>query len=153
MGEHELQTVALPTLDETRLAELGRCGAPAPAHYRAGQILYRAGDRDPRFFVVKSGQVEISDPSGPEPKTLVVYGPGQFTGDVAHLIGGRTLVTAVARVDCELYEISKPALRQIINRCPDLGDVILQAFIARRQLLRASPNFAGLRVIGSRYSR
>ena len=33
-----------------------------------------------------------------------------------------------------------------------LSDIILQAFIARRQLLRESPDFTGLRVIGSRYS-
>ena len=40
-----------------------------------------------------------------------------------------------------------------MNRFPDVGDLILQAFIARRQLLRESKNFTGLRVIGSRYSR
>src|SRR2546425_6197446 len=38
------------------------------------------------------------------------------------------------------------------NQCPTAGDIILQAFIARRQLLRASADFTGLRVIGSRYS-
>jgi thioredoxin reductase (NADPH) len=43
-------------------------------------------------------------------------------------------------------------LRQIVNRCPEVGDVILQAFIARRQLLRESGEFTGIRVIGSRYS-
>jgi thioredoxin reductase (NADPH) len=44
-------------------------------------------------------------------------------------------------------------VREIVNRFPELGDVILQAFIARRQLLTESPEFTGLRVIGSRYSR
>jgi thioredoxin reductase (NADPH) len=39
-----------------------------------------------------------------------------------------------------------------LNQCPGLGDIILQAFIARRQLLRESANFVGLRVIGSRHS-
>ncbi len=34
-----------------------------------------------------------------------------------------------------------------------LGDLVLQAFIARRQLLREPGNFTGLRVIGSRYSQ
>jgi thioredoxin reductase (NADPH) len=33
-----------------------------------------------------------------------------------------------------------------------LSDIILQAFIARRQLLRQSADFTGLRVIGSRFS-
>jgi thioredoxin reductase (NADPH) len=40
----------------------------------------------------------------------------------------------------------------VLNQCPGLSDIILQAFIARRQLMRESPNFIGLRVIGSRYS-
>jgi thioredoxin reductase (NADPH) len=39
-----------------------------------------------------------------------------------------------------------------LNQSPGLSDIILQAFIARRQLLRESPGFIGLRVIGSRYS-
>ena len=72
---------------------------------------------------------------------------------MAHLTGSPAVVSAVARGDCEVYEVSRDALRQILNQCPDLGDIILQAFIARRQLLRESGSFTGLRVIGSRYSR
>jgi thioredoxin reductase (NADPH) len=70
-----------------------------------------------------------------------VLGRGQFTGDVAHLSGGPSLVSAVARVDCDVYEVAAEGVREIINRFPDLGDVILQAFIARRQLLRQSAAF------------
>jgi thioredoxin reductase (NADPH) len=44
-------------------------------------------------------------------------------------------------------------LREVLNQDPRLSDIILQAFIARRQLLRESDEFTGLRVIGSRYSR
>jgi thioredoxin reductase (NADPH) len=51
-----------------------------------------------------------------------------------------------------VIEVSRDALRRVLNQCPDLSDIILQAFIARRQLLRQSPDFTGLRVIGSRYS-
>ena len=40
----------------------------------------------------------------------------------------------------------------MLNQCPGLSDIVLQAFIARRQLIRESPDFIGLRVIGSRYS-
>ena len=51
-----------------------------------------------------------------------------------------------------MYEVTGDALRRALNQCPAISDIILQAFIARRQLLRESPNFTGLRVIGSRYS-
>ena len=69
------------------------------------------------------------------------------------LTGRAALASAVARTACEVYAISSDGLRQILNACPDLGDVILQAFIARRQLLREAGEFVGARVIGSRYSK
>ena len=68
------------------------------------------------------------------------------------MTGTPAIFSAVARGDCEVFEISGEALRHVLNQCPGLSDIILQAFIARRQLLRESPNFIGLRVIGSRYS-
>jgi thioredoxin reductase (NADPH) len=52
-----------------------------------------------------------------------------------------------------VYHVSADGLRQIINTHLELGDTILQAFIARRQLLRESGTFTGVRVIGSRYSQ
>jgi len=75
------------------------------------------------------------------------------TFSVTQLTGGPSVVSAVARGDCEVYEVTAEGLRQILNLHPDLGDIILQAFLARRQLLLESGNFTGLRVIGSRYSR
>jgi thioredoxin reductase (NADPH) len=152
MAEHDLQSVAFPTLDEAQIARLSGCTAAVPKSYQDGQTLFAAGDRDFKFFVVKSGEIEIVDSSGAAPKRLVVHRRGQFTGDVTHLTGGRAVVSAIARGPCEVVEISGEALRRVLNQCPDLSDVILQAFIARRQLLRQSPDFTGLRVIGSRYS-
>ena len=81
------------------------------------------------------------------PKPLTIHRKGQFTGDISHLTGGPAIVRAAARGDTEVFEISQAALRHLLNQCPGLSDIILQAFIARRQLLRESPNFIGLRVI------
>jgi thioredoxin reductase (NADPH) len=153
MAGDDLHGVAFPTLDEAQIAALGRCAGGALKPYRAGQTLFHAGELDFKFFVVKSGEVEIVDQSGETPKTVVVHRPGEFTGDVGHLTGRPAVVSAIARTDCEVYEVSADTLREILNRCPDLSDLLLKAFIARRQLLRDSGQFTGLRVIGSRYSR
>src|SRR6267143_1482015 len=152
MPEHNLQSIAFPTLDETQIAELAGCTSATPKFYRDGQTLFAVGDRDFNFFIVKSGEIEIVDHSGDEPKTLTVHRKGQFTGDVSHLTGNPRVVSAIARGDCEVYEVSGEALRQVLNQCPAVSDIILQAFVARRQLLHELPNFIGLRVIGSRYS-
>jgi thioredoxin reductase (NADPH) len=152
MADHDLQSIAFPTLDEAQITRLGGCTAATPRSFEDKQTLFAVGDRDIKFFVVKSGEVEIVDYSGDEPKLVTVHHKGQFTGEVSHLTGAKAVVSAVARGRCEVLEISGEALRRVLNQCPDLSDVILQAFIARRQLLRQSPDFTGLRVIGSRYS-
>ena len=152
MAEHDLQSIAFPTLDESQITRLSECTAAVTRPYEDGQTLFAVGDRDLKFFVVKSGEVGIVDHSGDAPKQLTVHRKGQFTGEVSHLTGAPAVVSAIALGHCEVYQISGEGLRRVLNVCPDLSDIILQAFIARRQLLRQSPEFTGLRVIGSRYS-
>jgi thioredoxin reductase (NADPH) len=152
MAEHDLQSVAFPRLDESQISALVGCVAAPLVRYDAGRKLYEVGDRDYKVFVVRSGEVEIVDESGEAPKTIVVHKAGGFTGEEGQLTGRPAVATAVARADSEVYEVTADGLRQIVNRCPEVGDVILQAFIARRQLLRESGEYTGIRVIGSRYS-
>ncbi len=152
MAEPTLQSVAFPNLTDDQIAHIAGCTTVAPKIFHDGEKLITVGERDPKFFIVKSGEIAVMDYSGDEPKTIVVHHKGQFTGDITHLTGAPAIVTLISRGDSEGYEITGDALRQMLNQCPTLSDIILQAFIARRQLLRESPNFTGLRVIGSRYS-
>jgi thioredoxin reductase (NADPH) len=152
MAAHNLQAIAFPTLSDEQISQLARCTAATCNLYEDGQYLFAVGDRDFKFFIIKSGKVEIIDHSGEKPRTVTIHSKGQFTGDVSHLTGNPAVVSALARGDCQVYEISGNALRGALNQCPTLSDIILQAFIARRQLLRESSDFIGLRVIGSRYS-
>ena len=118
-----MRSIAFPKLGEAELASLGRCPLTVLKRYRAGETLFEIGDRDCKFFVIKSGEVEIVDESGDAPKTVAVHGPGEFTGEVAQLTGSPALVSAVARGDCEVYEVSPDALRQVLNHHPELGDI------------------------------
>src|SRR5260370_16642400 len=102
-----------------------------------------------KLFVVKSGEVEIVDHSGDEPKRLTVHRKGQFTGDVSHLTGAPAVVSGIARGRCEVLEISGEALRRVLNQCPDLSDILLQPFIPPRPLFLPSPNFPAFRVTAS----
>jgi thioredoxin reductase (NADPH) len=153
MAEQDLHAVAFPKLTEGQLAAMGRCPLTKLRRFHAGETLFAECDRDPSFFVLRSGEVEIVDGTGDGPKTVTVHRPGEFTGDVGQVTGRPAVVSAVARADGEAYEVSPEALRDLLNNHPDLGDLIMQAFIARRQLLTGSGAFTGLRVIGSRYSR
>ena len=153
MPDNDLHSTAFPKLDQTQLAGLGQCSFTRRKHYQDGEALFRTGERDPRFYVLIAGKVEVVDESGDAPKTVAVHGPGEFAGDLSQLTGRPALVSGYARGGCEVYEVSPDALKQLLNNHPDLGDLILQAFISRRQLLRESGAFTGLRVVGSHSSQ
>ena len=132
MAGHDLRAVAFPTLNEAQIEKLGSCAGAFLKKYPNGQTLFKVGERDFKFFVVKSGEVEIIDESGDTPKTVTVHRPGEFTGDVAQLTGSPAVVSAIARGDTEVYEMSAESVRQFLNTCPDLADIILQAYLRRR---------------------
>jgi hypothetical protein len=105
-----LQVSAFPTLDEVQIAELRRCTGASLERYPAGRALFEVGDRDFKFFVVKSGEVEVQGPSSESPKTILIHRPRQFTGDAAHLAGTPSVVRAIARTDWRSTD-SPPSLK------------------------------------------
>jgi len=153
MIDQDLHGAAFPRLDKAQFAALEGCPLSKLKHYRNGEKLFEAMQCDCNFHVVKTGVVEIADDAGNEPKVVATLGPGEFTGEVAQLTGGPAIFSGVARGESDVFVISNDALREIVNVHPNLGDVILRAFMARRHLLHETGDFTGLRVIGSRYSR
>ena len=149
----ELAAVAFPTLSEEELAEIGECPKLVVRRFRDGGRLFESGDADIPLFIVVSGAIEIIDETGDAPHTIVVHHRGQFTGEVGWLSGARALATGVARGDTETWAFTQANVRELLIVSPHIGDTILTALIARRQLLRESREFTGLRLIGSRYSR
>src|SRR5690348_4196721 len=105
MSDQDLRSAAFPRLDGAQMAALGRCPLTALRRYEDGEKPFEAGERDLSFDVIKSGAVEILDESGEAPRSIVVLGPGEFTGDVSQLTGGPAIVTGIARGDTEVYEI------------------------------------------------
>ena len=97
MAEHTLQSAAFPTLDEAQIAQLSSCTTVAPKSYRDGETLFAFGERDLKFFIVKSGEIEIVDYSSDEPKTITIHRKGQFTGDISHLTGTPTFSPRLPR--------------------------------------------------------
>lgn len=142
--------VAFPKLSDAQIAVLEPFATAR--HLEDGEPLFRAGDHRGGFFIVRSGAVEIIDLSTGEPRTVTVHQPREFTGDIDIMSRRRPVVDAVARGATDVLHLSSHEIRQIIGERPTLGDLILRAFIARRELLVAS-GFQGLRVIGSASSR
>lgn len=141
---------AFPKLDAKQIgaiADYAQCKT-----YKDGDVLFRAGETDFKFHVIKSGAIAIVDRSSGEAHTILVHEPGEFTGDLANLTGRTSNVDAVASGETEVYEVCEPDLRRIISERPGLSDLILQTFITRARALSTTEDFTGLRVIGSKFS-
>ena len=150
MANLDLHKVAFPTLDDIHVATLAKFGTRRVL--RDGEHLFKAGDREYKFFVVERGAVEIVEHSSGETKRVTLHERHAFGGDVSLVTGRPALVSAMARGDTEVFEISPSDLRRIMGERPALGELLLRAFIARRELLVAS-DFQGLRVLGAGSSR
>jgi thioredoxin reductase (NADPH) len=150
MAEQDLKSIAFPTLDDAQVATLAGFGTRRSL--RDGEHLFKAGDPEYKFFVVVRGIVEIVEHSNGEPKRVAFHERHAFGGDVSLVTGRPALISAVARGDTEVFEIARQDIRRIMADRPALGDILLRAFMARRELLVAS-DFKGLRIIGSGASR
>ena len=145
------QDVAFPVLSQRDLAALQARSHPRVVH--SGEILFREGDRNFCFFVVVDGAIEILEHSSGEPHTITVHQPGEFTGDVDMLTGRPALVTARTTSDGRVLELSTDELRRMVEELPELGEIIVKAFLMRRTLLKSgrfSPDAHRLRDFATR---
>jgi thioredoxin reductase (NADPH) len=117
----------------------------------AGEVLFDAGEQNTRFFVVVSGAIEIVQPVGAVERPIVVHGPGQFTGEINMLSARRSLARARTTTDSELVVLDRAALRGLVQRDPELSELLMRAFILRRIALLDVGN-QDMVLVGSRHS-
>jgi thioredoxin reductase (NADPH) len=141
--------IAFPQLTDAQI-DLLRPGGRV-RDVKAGDVLFAEGDRGFSFDVVLVGAAEIIEHSRGVAHTVTVHEPREFTGDVDMLTGRVALVTARVVRDGRVLELSAAALRRAVDENPELGDIILKAFLTRRTLLLGE-GFEGVKIIGSGFS-
>jgi thioredoxin reductase (NADPH) len=141
--------VATATLGADQIAELDALGTRR--RVEPGEYLYRAGDTTYDFYVVVAGEVEIVVQSDGEERMLARHGPGRFLGELNMLTGLRVFVSARVISPGEVIVVPVAELRRLLATRPELSDLILAAFIARREMLMTGAA-SSVRVIGSRFS-
>jgi len=118
---------------------------------RAGDVLFSEGDRNFCFYVVEEGAVAIIDRTGGSERLVRMHLPREFTGDVDMLSGRSALISARVENDGTLIELDTSELRRAVDELPELGEMIVKAFLMRRTIL-ISQGFEGVRILGSRFS-
>ena len=144
----EIRSTRAPTLREDQIEILRRYGQKRKTE--VGDVLFRAGDTQNDFIVILEGEVEVVDDFAGEARTIGVFLAGRFLGELNMLTGQAMYLTAVVREGGEVLSITRERLKEIVTEEPNLSDVILKAFLARRKYMIRTG--LGLRIIGSRHS-
>jgi len=138
---------AFPTLTDDQILFLESYGTRTCIE--KGKSVWEAGHVDMCMFVVIEGEMSILDGRSHQP--IAVHRKGAFSGDIDVLNGRATIVSAVAATDLELLQVPGDCVRSIVGESPEVGEIILRAFLMRRALLVESHRVGPL-VVGSRYS-
>jgi thioredoxin reductase (NADPH) len=97
-----------------------------------GETLYRSDDRQYPFVYVTSATVQIRDPDG---LVLGVMEPGQFTGETGLLFGQTAFADCTVLKAGEVLLVTPQTICELVQVDPEVSDVLLPAFAARRLLL------------------
>src|SRR5579862_9114404 len=74
-------TATFPILTPEELCEAEKCGSRE--HFEAGEMIFKAGDKEVDFFVVASGSIDVLGILNNEERLLTVHRTGSFLGNIA----------------------------------------------------------------------
>ena len=100
----------------------------APARkFRAGELIFAAGEPADCMYVVKAGRVDIM--KGHE--VIETVGPEGFFGELALVDSGPRGAAARARTDCELAPINDKQFQFMVSETPFFSLVVMREMAAR----------------------
>jgi thioredoxin reductase (NADPH) len=133
-------------LSNSQLATLARHGEERTA--AVGEELFRIGDETYPFIAILEGEAAVLDAAGQE---IVRHGAAGFLGEMNLLTGQTVFLTAVATESMRYIAVDRAALREVLLEDAPLSDVLLSAFIQRRELLQQRQGI-GVEIVGPRDS-
>lgn len=119
----------------------------------AESILFAQGEQTVDFFIILSGAVEIYDVDRKgEAIVVTVHAENQFTGELDLFTDRKILVSGRMAGDGQVLRVDRPKFRELLAAEPDIGDIVMRAFILRRLGL-VNQNLGGVLLIGKRDCR
>jgi thioredoxin reductase (NADPH) len=118
------------------------------ATYPGGTLLARLGERVDRFLYIEEGEVEVVNPYTNERHLPSTMGPTQFLGEISFLNGGAYALPLRTVSETRLIEVPREAMLTLMSQIPEMSDIIITVFSARRRYLLDDRASSLLRLIG-----
>ncbi len=104
--------------------------------FRAGEVIFSAGDPGDGFYVIENGRVQIiASFAGTEPRVLATITAGDFFGEMAVLDDAPRSATAKAETDTRATFLSRDELLELLERRPRLALNLIREFSNRIRAL------------------
>jgi len=91
-----------------------------PVSVGAGTRVVREGEVGDRFFIVRSGALEVLKREGDDDRVVGYLGPGECFGELALLTGAPRAASVVARSDSEIFALRRDAFDKALAVSPEL---------------------------------
>ncbi len=124
--------------EEQRFAPLLRAELSAAEYashiraFRAGDVIFAAGEVGDGLYVIETGRVQISAVvNDGAPRPLASIGPGDFFGEMAVVDDAPRSATAVAETDTTALFLSRTDVMQMLDRHPRLTLTLIREFSNR----------------------
>lgn len=118
-------------LDDEQIRRLVHA-APQDRYGRREKIITQGSQGDSMFILV-NGRAEVYVDTGNDTQALVAsFSPGDCFGEMSLLTGERRSATVVAVTDCDVLEIAKEHLAQLLEEKPEMLDAFGELLARRR---------------------
>lgn len=98
-----------------------------------GTLVFERGQRRADFFLVLEGSIEVFDlGEHGRPNVFAVHHERQFTGELDLFNERQILVSGRAGEDSRVARVRHTDFRRLVSSEPDIGEIIMRAFILRR---------------------
>ncbi|HTR70596.1 MAG TPA: FAD-dependent oxidoreductase [Mycobacteriales bacterium] len=144
----ETAGVAFATLDPAQLDRVRRYGTEH--HTEVGEVVFAPGDRAIDLIVIDDGEIEVVMPAtanAPE-EQITLRGAGHFLGELNMLTGQTAYLLARVVTAGRIHRLNPARFRDLMNDDPEISDLILRSFLARRALLQDSAAARSIEIIG-----
>jgi thioredoxin reductase (NADPH) len=143
MGSLERMTSPVSrVLSNSQLATLAEHGEERIAV--VGEKLFEIGDQSYPFIAILEGEAAILDGAGQE---IVRHSASGFLGEMNLLSGQTVFLTAVVTEPMRYIAVDREILRQLLFEDGSLSDLLLSAFVQRRELLQQRDGI-GVEIVG-----
>ena len=97
-----------------------------------GTVLFECGDRRVDFLLVLDGFVEVYETHGSAERVMYTHQKHQFAGELNIFNDRAVIASARMGADGSVARLSPPQFRRLLAAEPDIANVVMRAFILRR---------------------